>query len=110
MIYNRYLPQSITLLLLTTAYPLPIPDDESQAPPQLGVDANIDFAAYPDFQSLRPCLQNYFGGPGGRGGADNPVAINVQCMANSCLCTPENIEENLLHISSQVEKDRKSVV
>ena len=69
----------------------------------LDVDSNIDFSSYPDFPSLRPCLQNYFGGPG-RQGTENQVAINVQCVANSCLCTPENIESNLPYITSQVRE------
>lgn len=103
MLHNHYLHHLITLLLLVTSLALPTRNHETSTTSTLDVDANIDFSSYPTFTSLKPCLRSFFGGPRG-GGADNQVAINVQCVANSCLCTPENIEENFLYFSSQLKE------
>lgn len=102
MLHN-YPATTIVLLHILAILALPTLDHEREFSPSLEADASIDFSSYPEFTSLKPCLRSFFGGPGG-GGSDNQVATNVQCVANSCLCTPENIKENLPHISTQVEE------
>lgn len=103
MINKHHHQLSFILFFLFAVSSFPTPNHKTSFPTPLDVDANIDFSSYPDFIFLEPCLGSFFGGPA-ESGADNQVAINVQCLANSCLCTPENIEENLSHISSQVSE------